>query len=65
MIDASARGSVMKLDVDEAYDLYEKIAKNLSMWPTDRETPRKTSGLHNIDVMTANGSSYNENGQSI
>ncbi|XP_022855324.1 uncharacterized protein LOC111376589 [Olea europaea var. sylvestris] len=53
MIDASAGGSVMKLDVDEAYDLYEKIAENQSMWPTDREAPRKTSGLHNVDVVTA------------
>lgn len=31
MIDVFARGSVMKLDVDEAYDLYERIAKNQSM----------------------------------
>ncbi|XP_022859404.1 uncharacterized protein LOC111380150 [Olea europaea var. sylvestris] len=53
MIDASAGGSVMKLDVDEAYDLYEKIAENQSMWPTDREAPRKTSGLHNVDAVTA------------
>ncbi|XP_022883520.1 uncharacterized protein LOC111400337 [Olea europaea var. sylvestris] len=53
MIDASAGGSVMTLDVDEAYDLYEKIAENQSMWPTDREAPRKTSGLHNVDAMTA------------
>ncbi|XP_022883647.1 uncharacterized protein LOC111400465 [Olea europaea var. sylvestris] len=53
MIDASAGGSVMKLDVDEAYDLYEKIAKNQLMWPTDREAPWKTSGLHNVDAVTA------------
>ncbi|XP_022880768.1 uncharacterized protein LOC111398040 [Olea europaea var. sylvestris] len=53
MIDASAGGSVIKLDVDEAYDLYEKIAENQSMWPTDREAPRKTSGLHNVDAVTA------------
>ncbi|XP_022872320.1 uncharacterized protein LOC111391352 [Olea europaea var. sylvestris] len=53
MIDTSARGSVMKLGVDEAYDLYEKIAKNQSMWPIDREAPRKTLGLHNVDAVTA------------
>ncbi|XP_022891706.1 uncharacterized protein LOC111406525 [Olea europaea var. sylvestris] len=53
MIDASAGGSVMKLDVDEAYDLYERIAENQSMWPTDRKTPRKTAGLHNVDAVTA------------
>ncbi|XP_022843250.1 uncharacterized protein LOC111366787 [Olea europaea var. sylvestris] len=43
----------MKLDVDEAYDLHEKIAENQSMWPTNREALRKTSGLHNVDVVTA------------
>ncbi|XP_022864581.1 uncharacterized protein LOC111384524, partial [Olea europaea var. sylvestris] len=53
MIDTLAGGSVMKLDVDEAYDLYEKIAENQSMWPTDREAPRKTSGLHNVDAVIA------------
>ncbi|XP_022883158.1 uncharacterized protein LOC111399906 [Olea europaea var. sylvestris] len=53
MIDVLAGGSVMKLDVDEAYDLYEKIAENQSMWPTDRKAPRKTSGLHNVDAVTA------------
>ncbi|XP_022891970.1 uncharacterized protein LOC111406834 [Olea europaea var. sylvestris] len=43
----------MKLDVDEAYDLYEKIDKNKSMCPTDRKAPRKTAGIHNVDAMTA------------
>ncbi|XP_022846278.1 uncharacterized protein LOC111369022 [Olea europaea var. sylvestris] len=53
MIDVSTGGSVMKLDVDEAYDLYERVAENQSTWPTDGETPRKTTGLHNVDAVTA------------
>ncbi|XP_022859682.1 uncharacterized protein LOC111380372 [Olea europaea var. sylvestris] len=53
MIDASAGGSIMKLDVYEAYDLYERIAENQSMWPIDRKTPRKTAGRHNVDAVIA------------
>ncbi|XP_022876967.1 uncharacterized protein LOC111395200 [Olea europaea var. sylvestris] len=52
MIDASAGRSVMKLDVDEARDLYERIAENQSMWPADRKAPRKIAWVHNVDAVT-------------
>ncbi|XP_022895234.1 uncharacterized protein LOC111409414 [Olea europaea var. sylvestris] len=53
MVDASAEGSIMTINADDAYDLYERIAKNQSMWPSNREVPRKTTGIYNVDAVIA------------
>ncbi|XP_022864784.1 uncharacterized protein LOC111384697 [Olea europaea var. sylvestris] len=53
MVDASAGESIMAINVDDAYELYERIAENQSMWPSDREVPRKTIGIYKVDVVTA------------
>lgn len=43
---------MMKLDIDEADELYERIVENQSMWPSERKTTSKTAGVHNVDVVT-------------
>ncbi|XP_022873217.1 uncharacterized protein LOC111392182 [Olea europaea var. sylvestris] len=43
----------MVINVDDAYELYERIAENQSMWPSDREVPRKTTNIHNVNAVTA------------
>lgn len=48
MIDALVRASMMKLDFDEANEIYEKITQNQSMCPINRKAQRKM-----IDAMTA------------
>ncbi|XP_022847548.1 uncharacterized protein LOC111370071 [Olea europaea var. sylvestris] len=53
IVDASAGGSILTIEVDDAHNLFERIAKNQVNWLTDREGPRKTTGLHNVDAVTA------------
>ncbi|XP_022860049.1 uncharacterized protein LOC111380654 [Olea europaea var. sylvestris] len=53
MVDASAGGSIMAINVDDAYELYERIAENQSMWPSDKEVSRKTTGIYNVDAVIA------------
>lgn len=53
MIDASTEGSLMKLDIDNAHELYERIEKNQIIWPSERKTLRKTTRVYNVDVMTS------------
>lgn len=53
IVDASAGGSILTIEVDDAHNLFERIAENQANWPTDREAPRKAAGMHNIDSVTA------------
>lgn len=48
MIHASAGGSLMKMLVDNAYELYERVLENNAMQPFDKKTTKKTAELHNI-----------------
>ena len=41
VIDASARGAIMKKTMDQAYEILEDAATNTNQWPTDRITPVK------------------------
>lgn len=41
----------MKMNIDENYDLYEKIVENQSMWPTNMNNPKK-AGIYNVDAVT-------------
>ena len=46
MIDASARGALIKKNENEAYELLEDIASNLYMWSYERSMPhRKIDGI--------------------
>lgn len=53
MVDASTGSSIMIMDVDDAYELYERIVETQSMWPNDKEVHKKIVGIHNVDAMTA------------
>ncbi|XP_022889000.1 uncharacterized protein LOC111404422 [Olea europaea var. sylvestris] len=53
IVDAFAGGSILTIEVDDAHNLFERIAENQANWLTDRKAPRKISGLHNVDAVTA------------
>ncbi|XP_022846187.1 uncharacterized protein LOC111368910 [Olea europaea var. sylvestris] len=53
IVDASVGGSILTIEVDDAHNLFERIAENQANWLTDREAPRKIVGLHNVDAVTA------------
>lgn len=38
--------------MDDAYEIYEIITENQSMWLNDKKVQRKTFGMHNVDVVT-------------
>ena len=44
VIDASARGALMKKTTDQAYEILEDTATNSNQWPRDRITPGKAVG---------------------
>lgn len=46
MVNASIGGSVMKMDIDDAYELYEKFVENQSNWPIRRDFPKKFVDVH-------------------
>ena len=51
MIDASARGALMKKTTDQAYEILEDIATNINQWPRDRITPGKAMGVTDNEVL--------------
>ncbi|XP_022848704.1 uncharacterized protein LOC111371006 [Olea europaea var. sylvestris] len=53
IVDSSAGGSILTIEVDDVHNLFETIAENQANWLTDRKAPRKTAGLHNVDAVTA------------
>ena len=44
VIDASARGALMKKTTDQAYEILEDAATNTNQWPRDKITPVKAIG---------------------
>lgn len=48
----SADGSVMKMEIDDAYQLYERIVECQANWLTERDFPKKAAGIYNIDIVT-------------
>lgn len=50
MADVSAKGSMMKMGIDEAHELYERISYNQSTWPIDRYMLKKLVGMHSTDA---------------
>lgn len=43
----------MDMPVKRAYQLYERIVENWSMWPIERKISRKTTTIHNVDTFPA------------
>ena len=52
MINASARGALMKKTRDQAYEILEDAATNTSQWPGDRITPMKAGGGIDNEVLS-------------
>ena len=50
VIDASARGALMKNTTDQAYDSLEDMATNNNQWPKDKLVARKKIGGTDLDV---------------
>ncbi|CAA2989822.1 probable mitochondrial-processing peptidase subunit beta, mitochondrial, partial [Olea europaea subsp. europaea] len=51
--DASVGGLILDIPLDNALDLFERIVENQSMRLSDMEVMRKTTGIYNVDVVTA------------
>ena len=52
MLDATARGSLMRRTPEDAYGLLEDMALNAFSWNTNRSI-RKPSGIHSISTQAA------------
>ena len=54
MVDASANGAFLYKSYSEAYGILERIANNNYQWPSTRQVAaRGTTGVHNVDALTA------------
>ncbi|KAH9802189.1 hypothetical protein KPL71_001277 [Citrus sinensis] len=54
MVDASANGALLSKSYTEAYEILERIANNNYQWPSTRQpAARGSTGVHNIDAITA------------
>ena len=51
IIDASARGAMMKKTTDQAYEILEDTSTNTNQWPQDRSAPRKSLVGADIEVL--------------
>ncbi|XP_022856798.1 uncharacterized protein LOC111377885 [Olea europaea var. sylvestris] len=50
---ASAGGSTLDIPLDNALELFERIAENQSMWPSNREVQKKTIGCGEYHITTS------------
>ena len=50
VIEAAASGARMGKEHDEAYELLEKMTSYSYQWQTDRATPKKMAGVHELDA---------------
>ncbi|KAJ4718833.1 DNA-directed DNA polymerase [Melia azedarach] len=53
LVDAVAGGALIGKSIDEAYELLEEMAANAFQWPSERLTPKKASGVHEVDNISA------------
>ena len=52
IIDASARGALMKKTTDQAYEILEDTTTNYNQWPQDRSAPRKSLAGVDTEVLS-------------
>ena len=52
IIDASARGALMKKTIDKAYEISEDTATNSNQWPRDRSAPRRPLASADTEVLS-------------
>ena len=53
IIDAAAGGALMGKERDEAYVFLEEMTSNSYQWQSNQAMPRKASGVHEIDTISA------------
>ena len=58
LLDPSTGGALMSKSANEAYQLLEDMALNNYLWLNERETPKKSSGVHELDVFNNLGSTF-------
>ena len=51
LLDALARGALMSMSANEVYQQLEDMPLNNCQWPSERATPKKPSGVHELDVL--------------
>ena len=52
VIDASARGALMKKTTDQAYEILEDTTTNRNQWPKNKITSRKAMGDADNEVLS-------------
>ena len=52
LLDALAGGVLMRKSEDEAYQLLENMAINNCQWPSEKATPKKSTGMYEVDVFS-------------
>ena len=52
LIDASAGGEIIGKNEVEAYQILKNIAFNDCQWPIERATPKKPTGVFDLDMFT-------------
>ena len=50
LLEASAGGTLISNNVNEAYQLLENMTLNNCQWPSEKLTPKKPVGVHELDV---------------
>lgn len=43
----------MDIPLGNILNLFERIAENQFIWPSERKTPRKIAGIHKLDTVRA------------
>ena len=51
LVDATTGGSLMGKNIEDAHKLLEKMATNAYQWPSECNTPKKTLGSYELDVL--------------
>ena len=52
IVDALARGALMKKTTDQAYEILEDTTTNSNKWPRDRSAPRKPLAKADTEVLS-------------
>ena len=52
MIDEDVGGALMDKKRDGAYELLEEMTSNSYQWQSERVTPKKVMGMHEVDIMS-------------
>ena len=53
LIDASIGEVILGKNEVKAFEILENIALNNCQWPTERVTPKKPVGVHELDTVTS------------